>query len=53
VYDAERAIIDFFIRTGMKNTDLLAISPLDGRYAAKIDLLRPLFSEFGLIRFTG
>jgi adenylosuccinate lyase len=35
----------------MKNTDLLAISPLDGRYAAKIDLLRPLFSEFGLIRF--
>jgi len=34
----------------MKNTDLLAISPLDGRYASKSDLLRPLFSEFGLIR---
>ncbi len=34
----------------MKNTDLLAISPLDGRYASKCDSLRPLFSEFGLIR---
>lgn len=29
---------------------LLALSPLDGRYAAKLDLLRPHFSEFGLIR---
>jgi len=29
---------------------LLAISPLDGRYAAKLDDLRPLVSEFGLIR---
>ncbi len=29
---------------------LLAISPLDGRYADKLDDLRPLTSEFGLIR---
>ena len=28
---------------------LTALSPLDGRYAAKVDLLRPHFSEFGLI----
>lgn len=29
---------------------LLALSPLDGRYATKLDSLRPYFSEFGLIR---
>ncbi|MDH5823202.1 adenylosuccinate lyase [Luteimonas sp. RD2P54] len=29
---------------------LLALSPLDGRYAAKVDALRPVFSEYGLIR---
>ena len=29
---------------------LLALSPLDGRYAAKVEALRPIFSEFGLIR---
>ena len=29
---------------------LTALSPLDGRYAAKVDLLRPHFSEYGLIR---
>ena len=29
---------------------LLAISPLDGRYAEKLDALRPILSEFGLIR---
>jgi adenylosuccinate lyase len=34
----------------MKNTNLMAISPLDGRYASKGDALRPLFSEYGLIR---
>jgi adenylosuccinate lyase len=32
------------------STPLLALSPLDGRYAAKLDALRPLLSEFGLIR---
>ena len=30
--------------------DLLSLSPLDGRYAAKLDALRPQFSEYGLIR---
>jgi adenylosuccinate lyase len=29
---------------------LTAISPIDGRYASKVDDLRPIFSEFGLIR---
>ena len=31
-------------------TPLFALSPLDGRYAAKLDALRPHLSEFGLIR---
>jgi len=34
----------------MKNTDLTALSPLDGRYGAKVDPLRELFSEQGLIQ---
>jgi adenylosuccinate lyase len=29
---------------------LTALSPLDGRYAAKVEILRRHFSEFGLIR---
>jgi adenylosuccinate lyase len=29
---------------------LNALSPLDGRYAGKVAALRPIFSEFGLIR---
>ncbi len=29
---------------------LTALSPLDGRYAAKVEVLAPHFSEFGLIR---
>lgn len=29
---------------------LLALSPLDGRYAGKVDALRPIFSEYGLIK---
>ena len=33
----------------MPDAQLLALSPLDGRYAAKVDALRPVFSEFGLI----
>ena len=32
-------------------TKLTALSPLDGRYHAKVDALRNYFSEFGLIRF--
>jgi len=35
----------------MEPTDTLtALSPLDGRYAAKLGALRDVFSEFGLIR---
>jgi adenylosuccinate lyase len=30
---------------------LTALSPLDGRYHAKVEALRPLFSEYALIRF--
>ena len=29
---------------------LTAIAPVDGRYAAQTDDLRPIFSEYGLIR---
>jgi len=35
----------------MSNFSLTAISPIDGRYASKVEALRPIFSEFGLIRF--
>jgi adenylosuccinate lyase len=34
----------------MPDSDLTALSPLDGRYAARLDALRPQFSEYGLIR---
>ncbi len=34
----------------MQPTSLTALSPLDGRYAAKVEALRPIFSEFGLMR---
>ncbi|TXI46310.1 MAG: adenylosuccinate lyase [Lysobacter sp.] len=34
----------------MSDSALLALSPLDGRYAGKADALRPIFSEFGLIK---
>ena len=33
-----------------ENARLTALSPLDGRYAAKVDALRGCFSEFALIR---
>ncbi len=33
----------------MSDSALLALSPLDGRYASKVDALRPVFSEYGLI----
>ena len=35
----------------MKVSTLRALSPADGRYADKVDSLRDLFSEYGLIRF--
>src|SRR3546814_3994890 len=31
-------------------SQLLALSPLDGRYAAKVAALRPISSEYGLLR---
>jgi adenylosuccinate lyase len=34
----------------MELSQLTAISPVDGRYGAKTAQLRPIFSEFGLIR---
>ena len=33
----------------MTTSSLTALSPLDGRYAAKVGALRPLLSEFGLM----
>lgn len=32
-------------------TELSALCPLDGRYAPKVAELRPIFSEYGLIRY--
>ncbi len=34
----------------MELTTLTALSPLDGRYGSKVAALRPLFSEFGLMK---
>jgi adenylosuccinate lyase len=34
----------------MELSQLTAISPVDGRYGTKTDALRPIFSEYGLIR---
>jgi adenylosuccinate lyase len=33
----------------MQHSTLTALSPLDGRYAGKVEALRPIFSEFGLM----
>jgi len=35
----------------MSHFNLTALSPIDGRYASKVEELRPIFSEFGLIRY--
>ncbi|MFQ5547650.1 MAG: adenylosuccinate lyase [Woeseia sp.] len=35
----------------MDQTNPRALSPVDGRYAGKVDMLRAIFSEHGLIRF--
>ena len=34
----------------MTHSNLTALSPLDGRYAARMAALRPLMSEFGLMQ---
>lgn len=33
----------------MSHSPLTALSPLDGRYAGKVEALRPIFSEYGLM----
>lgn len=35
----------------MPHTSLTALCPLDGRYASRLDALRPLLSEYGLMRY--
>ena len=35
----------------MELSSLTAISPIDGRYAGKTAELRPVFSEFGMMRY--
>lgn len=35
----------------MSHFNLTALSPIDGRYASKVEQLRPIFSEYGLIRY--
>src|SRR5436190_12195337 len=35
----------------MTIASLMAISPLDGRYQDKLSCVRPIFSEYGLIKF--
>ena len=35
----------------MEHTSLRALSPVDGRYAGKVEALRNIFSEYGLIRY--
>ena len=39
-----------FLAKDMTLTPLTALSPLDGRYAARVESLRSHFSEYGLIR---
>ncbi len=36
--------------SSFQGSALLALSPLDGRYAARTEALRPVFSEFGLMQ---
>ena len=35
----------------MELSALSAISPVDGRYGSKTKALRPIFSEFGLVKY--
>ena len=35
----------------MQLSPITAISPLDGRYESKVQELRAIFSEYGLMRF--
>jgi adenylosuccinate lyase len=46
-----RALRGVVYSIDMDLTRLKALSPADGRYADKVQSLRSIFSEFGLIRF--
>jgi adenylosuccinate lyase len=35
----------------MTASSLMAISPLEGRYGAKVEAIRPIFSEYGFMKF--
>ncbi|HGM6668384.1 TPA: lyase family protein, partial [Serratia marcescens] len=35
----------------MELSSLTAVSPVDGRYGDKVSALRPIFSEYGLLKF--
>ncbi|MFS1539954.1 MAG: adenylosuccinate lyase [Candidatus Phlomobacter fragariae] len=35
----------------MELSSLTAVSPIDGRYIDKVSILRPIFSEFGLLKY--
>jgi adenylosuccinate lyase len=50
VQHAEPVWFCFRREFAMTVSSLTALSPLDGRYAGKINALRPFFSEYGLIR---
>jgi adenylosuccinate lyase len=42
---------NIFGACSMDTTSLTAVSPVDGRYAGRAARLRPVFSEYGLIRY--
>ena len=41
---------DFEPETDLELSDLTAISPIDGRYGSKVQILRACFSEYALVR---
>ena len=41
---------DFAPETDLELSDLTAISPVDGRYGSKVQILRACFSEYALVR---
>jgi adenylosuccinate lyase len=50
LYGAYAFLATCFIMTSMKNHELMAISPVDGRYAKITAPLQALFSEFSYLR---
>ena len=54
ILNSSRAVPFFRFSTGvddLPHNALTAVSPIDGRYAAQLKALRPIFSEFALIRY--